>query len=106
MSQKYPAPMQVPVQVPPTDHIRQMQQFHLHKLFDLQSDAEFLPLIPSDPVTTAILMQESSSAAHTQFLPPNQVRDPYRGRRNSGQFLRQHLFGGKRSDYAQYRAGQ
>ena len=37
---------------------RQMQQFYLHKLFDLLLDAEFLPLIPY-PVVAAIQMQET-----------------------------------------------
>lgn len=97
-------------------HSRQMQQFYLHKLFDLLSDAEFLPLIPSDPVATAIQMQESASMAgnsvNGQYLPHmspairhETVYNGQKTRRYSGQFLRQHLFGGKRTDYAQYRSG-
>lgn len=45
---------------------RNFQQFYLHKLFDLESDAQFLPSIPQDPVTSAIHFHESS-AAHAQM---------------------------------------
>lgn len=102
-------------QVATNPHNRQMQQFYLHKLFDLQSDVEFLPLIPSDPVATAIQMQESGMVNNgpvNQYAghmsPAMGHENMYNGpksRRYSGQFLRQHLFGGKRSEYAQYRSG-
>lgn len=105
---------------PTVSHNRQMQQFYLHKLFDIQSDAEFLPLIPSDPVAMALQMQESMSSPHmgqyqnSNNSPAMQRQDFQRQeamafynasktRRHSGQFLQQHLFGGKRNDYAQYR---
>lgn len=108
--------MQAPALHPQATHSIHMQQFYLHKLFDLVSDAEFLPLIPSDPVTTAIQMQESANMANNnpvgQYLPhmspalrQETVYNGQRARRYSGQFLRQHLFGGKRADYAQYRSG-
>lgn len=101
------------------NHKRQMQQFYLHKLFDLLLDAEFLPLIPSDPVVTAIQMQEkyalssvSNMAARyqPQAASPGMPRQEafynasQKARRHSGQFLHQHLFGGKRPDYSQYRS--
>lgn len=89
-----------------------MQQFYVHKLFDLQSDVEFLPLIPSDPVATAIQMQESTMSSGPQYpphmspgMPQENMYNGQKTRRYSGQFLRQHLFGGKRSEYAQYRSG-
>lgn len=99
---------------------RQMQQFYLHKLFDLLLDAEFLPLIPSDPVVAAIQMQETYAMNNatnnlSRYQPQNgspampRQDMPFYGasqkaRRHSGQFLHQHLFGGKRPDYAQYRS--
>lgn len=97
-----------------SSHKRQMQQFYLHKLFDLLSDAEFLPSIPSDPIATAIQVQESMASFNSPYMPsmsPGHRPDqPYYGslaksRRYSGQFLHQHLFGGKRNDYAQYKLG-
>lgn len=103
------------------NHKRQMQQFYLHKLFDLLLDAEFLPLIPSDPVVAAIQMQEKYSMNNSvnnmaaryqpQAQSPGMQRQEtvfynasQKARRHSGQFLHQHLFGGKRPDYSQYRA--
>lgn len=99
-------------------HKRHMQQFYLHKLFDLLSDAEFLPLIPSDPVATAIQVQESMNNNMVGMSPqymnqalqrPDQMafygQAAQKARRHSGQFLHQHLFGGKRNDYAQYKQG-
>ncbi|KAM9939891.1 hypothetical protein OXX80_000632 [Metschnikowia pulcherrima] len=97
-------------------HKRTMQQFYLHKSFDLSSDAEFLPSIPSDPVATAIQVQESMHTSMAGIPPqyggpvmprPDQMafygQAAQKARRHSGQFLHQHLFGGKRNDYAQYK---
>lgn len=117
MSQNYVRQTRLPptaLQIQASVHNRQMQQFYLHKLFDLQSDAEFLPLIPFDPVASVIQMHESVSAASdgAQYLPhmsmatgQEPVYNGQKARRYSGQFLRQHLFGGKRTDYVQYRSG-
>lgn len=98
-----------------------MQQFYLHKLFDLLSDAEFLPLIPSDPIATAIQVQESMTMQasvmagmspgymHPLMQRPDQMafygQAAQKARRHSGQFLHQHLFGGKRNDYVQHKQG-
>lgn len=35
-------------------HKRHIQQFYLHKLFDLLSDEEFLPHIPADPIAVQL----------------------------------------------------
>lgn len=103
------------------NHKRQMQQFYLHKLFDLLLDAEFLPSIPSDPVVAAIQMQEKyvmnnsvnnmAARYQPQAQSPAMARQEMvfynasqKARRHSGQFLHQHLFGGKRPDYSQYRS--
>ncbi|OBA23316.1 hypothetical protein METBIDRAFT_104031 [Metschnikowia bicuspidata var. bicuspidata NRRL YB-4993] len=98
-------------------HKRHIQQFYLHKLFDLLSDAEFLPLIPSDPVATAIQVQETMNSTmamapgymnHAMQRPDQMAfygQAVLKARRHSGQFLHQHLFGGKRNDYAQYKQG-
>ncbi|GEQ71349.1 hypothetical protein JCM33374_g5032 [Metschnikowia sp. JCM 33374] len=99
-------------------HKRHMQQFYLHKSFDLSSDAEFLPSIPSDPVATAIQVHETMTNTMTGMSPqymPHTIQRPdqmafygqaaQKARRHSGQFLHQHLFGGKRNDYAQYKSG-
>lgn len=110
--------LQLQLQSQINTHKRHMQQFYLHKLFDLLSDAEFLPLIPSDPVATAIQVQESmnsSMAGMSQQYMAHGMQRPdqmafygqaaQKARRHSGQFLHQHLFGGKRNDYAQYKLG-
>lgn len=97
-------------------HKRQMQQFYLHKLFDLLSDAEFLPLIPLDPVATVIQVRESmnSSMKAAPYLNqgmqrPDQMlfygQAAQKTRRQSGHFMPQHFLGAKRNDYAQYKQG-
>ncbi|GBL49750.1 hypothetical protein FDK38_002609 [Candidozyma auris] len=103
----------------PINQKRQMQQFYLHKSFDLESDIEFLPLIPQDPVVTAIQMHETMAMQKAQFgglaqgISPVLNRQdaitlynqaPQRARPHSGHFLHQHLFGGKRANYVQNRS--
>lgn len=91
-------------------HKRQMQQFYLHKLFDLLLDAEFLPLIPSDPVAATLQLQESGTLAKgmpnmlSQYMSPAMGRAemaPPKGRHG---MMYQHFLQ-KRNDYAQYRQG-
>lgn len=97
---------------------RQLQQFYLHKLFDLELDVEYLPLIPQDPVGAAIQMQETMAMQKAQYggispgMSPAMNRQEamalynqaaQRSRRHSNQFLHQHLFGGKRTNYSLYR---
>lgn len=59
----FPGSPMIPVAQLPKGHL---QQFYLHKLFDLESDAQFLPLIPQDPVAAAIHFHETSQA-HAQL---------------------------------------
>lgn len=111
-----PAPPMQPAVQSSINQKRQLQQFYLHKLFDLELDVEFLPLIPQDPVGAAIQMQESMAMQKAQYamspgMSPlhrqeamalyNQAAQ--RSRRHSNQFLQQHLFGGKRANYTLYR---
>lgn len=108
-------PMQPPVQNS-INQKKQMQQFYLHKLFDLELDAEYLPLIPQDPVGAAIQIQETMAMQKAQFnmspgmSPLNRQeavalynQAAQRSRSHSNQFLHQHLFGGKRTNYPLYR---
>lgn len=113
-----PAPAAPPPEQLANSHKRQMQQFYLHKLFDLLSDAEFLPMIPSDPVATTVQMQDSMNKSLAQKMgnmspqymsPAMQRQDMAQGfgpgaksGRNGGHMIYQQ-FHPKRNEYAQYR---
>lgn len=73
-----------------------MQQFYLHKLFDLSSDAEFLPQIPSDPVASMLKLQAQSvygKSNMTTFYEQKARTEQYPN------------FQEKRSEYVQYKSG-
>lgn len=86
----HPGASRTSVHAQATSMNRQMQQFYLHKLFDLMLDAEFLPMIPSDPVSA-------------QVLAPSNYNDAYFKTRGHDRGVQQHIFQ-KRNDYAQYKS--